>query len=69
MTRLFLFDLRVDPVSSLPWTGLIVLLLIVFVLAVSLVAGLVWFLLWRKRRQLRDQQAQGESNPARPLVQ
>lgn len=66
MTTLFLFDVRVDPVSSLPWTGLIVLLLIVFVLAVSLVAGLVWFLLWRKRRQLRDQQAQADTNPARP---
>ena len=65
MTPLFLFDVRVDPVSPLPWTGLIVLLLIVFVLAVSLVAGLVWFLLWRKRRQLRDQQAQAEPNPAR----
>ena len=66
MTTLFLFDVRVDPVSSLPWAGLILLLLIVFVLAVSLVAGLVWFLLWRKRRQLRAQEAQTEMNPARP---
>lgn len=66
MTTLFLFDVRVDPVSSLPWTGLIVLLVIVFVLAVSLVAGLVWFLLWRKRGQLRAQEAQTETNPAQP---
>ena len=66
MTTKFLFDVRVDPVSSLPWAGLILLLLIVFVLAVSLVAGLVWFLLGRKRRQLRAQEAQTEMNPARP---
>ena len=65
MTTLFLFDVRLDPVRPVPWGGLIVLLLIVFVLAVSLVAALVWFLLWRKRRQLRDQQAQVESSPAR----
>jgi len=41
MRALFLLDVRVDPVSPVPWAGLIVLLLIVFVLAVSLIAGLV----------------------------
>jgi uncharacterized iron-regulated membrane protein len=66
MTNLFLFDVRVDPVSSLPWGGLIVLLVIVFVLAVSLVISLVLLLLWWKRKQLRAQQAQAEANPARP---
>ena len=36
---------------------MIVLLAIIFVLAVTLVAGLVLFLLWWKRRKLCDQQA------------
>lgn len=66
MTNLILFDVRIDPVSPLPWTGLIILLVIVFVLAVSLVIGLVFLLLWWKRRQLRAQQAQAAANPARP---
>lgn len=67
MTDLVLFDVRVDPVSSLPWAGLLILLVIVFVLAVSLVIGLVFLLLWWKRRQLRAQQAVlAEENPARP---
>jgi hypothetical protein len=58
MTALFLLDVRVDPVSSFSWGGLIVLLLFVFALAVSLVAGLVFFLLWtqstRKGAQRSD---------------
>lgn len=66
MTNLILFDVRIDPVSPLPWTGLIILLVIVFVLAVSLVIGLVFLLLWWKRRQLRAQPAQAAANPARP---
>lgn len=45
MTTVFLFDVRVDPVSPVSWGGLIVLLAIIFVLAVTLVAGLVLFLL------------------------
>lgn len=52
MTTVFLFDVRVDPVSQVSWGGLIVLLAIIFVLAVTLVAGLVLFLLWWKRRKL-----------------
>jgi uncharacterized iron-regulated membrane protein len=56
MTALFLFGVRVDPVNSFSWGGLIVLLLIVFALAVSFVAGLVFFLLWWKRRSIRDQE-------------
>ncbi len=44
MTDLFLLDVRVDPVGPVPWGDVIFLLLIVFVLAVSLIAGLVfWF--------------------------
>jgi hypothetical protein len=45
MRALFLLDVRVDPVSWFSWGGLIVLLLIVFALAASLVAGLVFSLL------------------------
>ena len=66
MGALFLLDVRVDPVSPLPWGGLIVLLLIVFVLAVSLVAGLVFFLIWWKRRKTRDLHSEAEANPSRP---
>jgi hypothetical protein len=65
MTALFLLDVRVDPVSPVPWGGLIMLLLIVFVLAVSLVAGLVFFLLGWKRRKIRDAHAELETNPSR----
>jgi hypothetical protein len=53
-----LFDVPPDPVR-LPWGALIVLLGIVFVLAVGLVAGLVVFLIWFKRRQVKG--AQGSS--------
>lgn len=66
MTTLFLLDVRVDPVSPLPWGGLIVLLLIAFVLAVSLIAGLVFLLIWWKRRKTRDLHAEAETNPSRP---
>jgi uncharacterized iron-regulated membrane protein len=66
MTNLFLTDVRVDPVSPLPWGGLIVLLLIVFVLAVSLIAALVVFLIWWKRRKSRDLPTEAETNQSRP---
>lgn len=61
MTASFLLDVRVDPVNPFSWGGLIVLLLIVFALAVSLVAGLVFFLLWWKRRTIRDQETPVET--------
>lgn len=52
MTALgLLFDVRVDPVSPVPWGALIFLLAVVFVLAVALVAGLVALLIWRKRKK------------------
>ena len=63
---LFLFDVRVDPVSPLPWGALIVLLLIVLVLAAGLVAGLVVFLIWWKRRKAREMLVDAERNPSRP---
>ena len=51
-----LFDVRVDPVSALPWGALILLLVLVFVLAVAFVAGLVALLIWRKRRKTTNAQ-------------
>ena len=51
---LLLFDVRVDPVSAVPWTALIVLLAIVFVLAVGFVAGVVGLLIWFKRRKVKE---------------
>jgi hypothetical protein len=46
-----LLDVSPDPVRALPWGALILLLAIVFVLAVSFTAGLVFLLIWLKRRQ------------------
>ena len=55
MSILFLlFDVRADPVSPVPWGALILLLVIVFVLAVGLVAGLVALLIWFKRRKTKE---------------
>ena len=52
MSYLFLLiDARADPVSTVPWAALILLLAIVFVLSVGFVAGLVALLIWFKRRQ------------------
>ena len=55
MSPLFLLlDARADPVSPVPWGALILLLAIVFVLAVSFVAGLVALLIWFKRRKTKE---------------
>lgn len=55
MSPLFLLlDLSPDPVNSLPWGALILLLAIVFVLAVGFVAALVSLLIWVKRRKTKD---------------
>jgi pilus assembly protein TadC len=52
--NLLLLDVRVDPVSnSLPWGGLIALLVVIFVMAVGFVAGIVALLIWYKRRKLK----------------
>jgi hypothetical protein len=48
---LLLMDVAPDPVHPLPWGALVVLLAIVFILAVSFVAGLVFLLIWLKRRK------------------
>lgn len=48
---LLLMDVAPDPVHPLPWAALILLLGIVFVLAVSFVASLVFVLIWFKRRR------------------
>jgi len=56
VTALFL-DVRVDPVSSVPWAGLILLLIIVLILAASFVAALVVFLIWWKRKKIRAEQS------------
>ena len=46
-----LLDVSPDPLHSTPWGPLIVLLAIIFVLAVSFAAGLVFLLIWLKRRR------------------
>jgi len=48
---LLLLDARPEPVQVFPWGALILLLVIVFVLAVSFTAGLVFLLIWLKRRK------------------
>jgi hypothetical protein len=49
LVLLLLLDVSPDPVH--PWGALIVLLAIVFVLAVSFTSGLVFLLIWLKRRK------------------
>jgi hypothetical protein len=49
----FLFDVPVEPVSAVPWGALIFLLMVVFLLAGALTAGLVVFLIWHKRKQAK----------------
>ena len=51
---LLLLDVRVDPVSPVPWGGLIVLLVIIFVLAVGFTAALIALLIWLRRRKQRE---------------
>ena len=48
---MFLLDVPPDPVHVVSWGPLILLLVIVFVLAVSFMAGLVFLLIWLKRRK------------------
>lgn len=51
LVLLLLLDVSPDPVQVVPWGSLILLLVIVFVLAVSFAAGLVFLLIWLKRRK------------------
>lgn len=49
---LFLYlDVRADPVNVVSWGPLLLLLAIVFVLAISFAAALVFLLIWLKRRK------------------
>ena len=47
-----LFDVRADPVNPVSWGSLVLLLVIAFVLAMSFMAGLVFLLIWHKRRKI-----------------
>jgi flagellin-like protein len=58
-----LLDVRVDPVSAVPWGALIVLLAVVFVLAVALVAGLLALLIWNKRKKTNEAAASAAVSP------
>lgn len=59
MSPLFLlFDVPVDPVSRVPWAGLILLLVVVFVLAVTLVGGIVFLLIRHQRNKAKATSAQ-----------
>jgi hypothetical protein len=51
IVSLLFLDVRPDPVHPLPWGALIALLAIIFVLAVSFAVGLVFLLIWVKRRK------------------
>jgi len=51
LVLLLLLDVSPAPVHPVPWGALIVLLVIIFVLAVSFSAGLVFLLIWLKRRK------------------
>lgn len=51
LVLLLLLDARPDPVHVVSWGPLILLLAIVFILAVSFTAGLVFLLIWLKRRK------------------
>lgn len=51
-----------ERIASDPWVPLIFLLLVVFVLAVGFAGGLVVFLIWYKRRKLK--QAAEDISPA-----
>lgn len=55
MSALLMFmDVRVDPVSPVPWDGLIVLLVIVFVLAVGFTVALIALLIYLRRRKQNE---------------
>jgi hypothetical protein len=56
----FLMDLRPDPVGVGSWGVLILLLAIVMVLAVVFAGGLVFLLIWLKRRKAKASEIQPE---------
>jgi hypothetical protein len=50
---LFLMDLRPDPVGADSWGLVVLLLVIVMLLAVGFSGGLVFLLIWLKRRKTK----------------
>lgn len=58
MTWFLLFlDVSPEPVGDLAWGPLILLLAVVLILSVVLVAGLIFLLIWLKRRKLNNSSA------------
>jgi Flp pilus assembly protein protease CpaA len=68
---LFLLDLPLqsERISRDPWVPLVLVLLVVFILAVGFAGGLVVFLIWFKRRKLKQAAADAipatQTNPTR----
>ena len=58
---LFLLDVRPDPVGVGSWGALILLLIIVTVLAVAFAGGLVFLLIWLKRRKTKRSETQPDT--------
>jgi len=56
---LFLVDAAPNPVGEFSWGAMILLLVIIFILAVGLMTGLVFLLIRRKRRELKQAEAEG----------
>lgn len=59
---LFLFDVPLpsEEVGRNPWMSLILLSMIALILSVGFLAGLVFFLIWLKRRKLKQAAEAGE---------
>jgi hypothetical protein len=59
---LFLMDLSPDPAGVGSWGVLILLLVIVLVLSVAFAGGLVFLLIWLKRRKTKGAEVQPETS-------
>ncbi len=59
---LFLIDVSPGPVGVVSWGALILLLVVVMVLAVAFAGGLVFLLIWLKRRKTKTIDIQTESS-------
>ncbi|MDQ5847330.1 MAG: hypothetical protein M3539_18755 [Acidobacteriota bacterium] len=51
---LFYLDVRVAPSEPVGWGVLIALLAVVLILSIGFASGLVFLLVWMKRRKLKD---------------
>ena len=56
---LSLVDAAPNPVGVFSWGALVLLLAIIFILAVGLMAGLVFLLIRLKRRELKQAETEG----------